>query len=169
MSTRCEAVSTVTGFAGSATLLRLTPTDGPPDPTLATTVGLWFLTCPGQSPAWSEYVLAAVHLREADGMPPARISQPGATHEVLLLALDPARSPSPLDTSTWRHLMPANVAVQIRVPDDDAARGVLRLAASAVADGLLWAEPPLSGQTEPWRSTLQETAAHFRGEHGQPC
>jgi hypothetical protein len=96
------------------------------------------------------------------------ISVPHATHEVILLALDPAGDPKPTRTKTWKRLFPINVCEQIQVPDDDAARQLLYQAALGVMQGILPAEPPLSGAVEPWRTVLLKTAAHLRGEEHAP-
>jgi hypothetical protein len=131
------------------------------------TVASWFLTCPGQSPAWENYILGVVHLRPIEGAPAPIVTVPHATHEVIVIALDPARQPVATDPSTWRMLTPLNVCEQIQLPDDDAARDLLRLCAEAVVAGVLPAEPAMSGAREPWRTTLLQSSAHARGEaHG---
>jgi hypothetical protein len=132
------------------------------------TIASWLLHCPGQSPAWSEYLLSVIHLRDIPGTPPAHQQWPGATHEVLLTALHPDAHPSPGDPGSWVPLTPVNVCQQIEVPSDDDARDLLRLAAQAVVDGRLPAEPPLAGQVEPWRTVLLKSAAHARGEEHAP-
>ena len=130
------------------------------------TLATWFLHCPGQSPAWSNYLLSVVHLRPIpDGSPPA-LQFPGATHEVMVVALNPEKNPKANDTETWYHLTPVNVAVQLVLESDEQAVELLYLAARAVVSGLLPAEPALAGAKEPWQSTLVNTAAHMRGlEH----
>ena len=131
-------------------------------------IGTWLLHCPGQSPAWEHYMLSAVHLRPIPGeSKPATIKVPGATHEFLVLALNPERTPTP-DNPPWPHLTPANVVEQVELPDDAAAAELLALCAQAVVDGVLPAEPPLAGQVEPWRTVLIKSAAHARGEVHAP-
>lgn len=128
---------------------------------------MWLLHCPGQSALWSDFYLGVVHLREIEGERPAVLRLEGATHEVMLLALDPAvpLTAETLGDQPLPYLTPLNVEEQFIVPSDDAAIELLRLCAKAVVDGLLWAEPPLRGQREPWATCVSETAAHFRGEH----
>lgn len=158
---------TLTGPAGTAIeiLVELDDTD-PPD--WGATIANYFLTCPGQSIAWPNYLLSCIHLRPIDGVQPAVVKIPHATHEVMLLALNPAAKPTPTDPRSWQHLTPANLMEQVELPDDDAARHLLHDAAQAVVDGILWAEPPLSGQVEPWRTSLIRTSAHLRGEPHAP-
>ncbi len=150
---------TLTGPAGTATEQFV---EDPPAHTA--TVAAWFLDCPGQSPAWRHYGLSVIHLRPIEGMQSPVINIPGATHEVLLLAFDPQGSPVADDPETWSFLTPINVSEQIQLPSDEKAVKLLEQAARAVVDGILWAEPPLSGQVEPWRTSLIKTAAHARGE-----
>jgi hypothetical protein len=134
---------------------------------MSTAVSTWILECPGQSPAWTHYLLTVVHLRDQEGADPAVVNVPHATHEVGVLALDP--KPFVLeDPSTWVPLFPVNVSEQLQLPDDAAAVTLAQLCARAVVNGMLPAEPPLAGAKEPWRTSLIQTAAHLRGEeHGR--
>lgn len=131
-------------------------------------VAVWFLDCPGQSPAWRHYSLAAVHLRPIEGVKPAVVTVAGATHEVLLVALDPKTEPTPTGLGSWRMLHPVNVCEQITVPDDAHAAELLFMCAKAVVAGVLPAEPALAGAREPWHTSLIKTSAHVRGEEHAP-
>lgn len=157
----------LTGPFGTATEVVV---ENDPDPDHQAHIGTWLLDCPGQSPAWSLYMLAAVHLRSFPGeSKPATIRVPRATHEFLVLALDPKFDATPDDLpGTWRFLRPVNVCEQVELPDDETAAAVLYKCAQAVVDGVLPAEPMLSGAVEPWRSVLIKTAAHVRGEVHAP-
>jgi hypothetical protein len=150
------------GPAGRATeILR----QGEPDrPDWVATVSCWFLECPGQSPAWSHYVMWVIHLRDLDDVPPAHIEIPGATHELVVAALDPDYNPKALRLSPWRFLRPLNVQEQVQLPNDETARKLASIAVQAVVNGTLPAEPALSGAVEPWRTSLIRTSAHLRGE-----
>lgn len=151
----------IEGVYGTATEIVV---DGEPaQPDWAATCATWFLHCPGQSPAWEHYQLSIIHLRPIDGVPPAHIRVAGATHEVMLVAIDPTSDPHPLDRRR-RFLRPINVEEQVHLDNDDQAVTLARDCARAVVDGILWAEPPLSGQVEPWRTALIRTTAHLRGE-----
>lgn len=152
------------GVAGTATeIIAHTEPSDPLD--WAATLKTWFLYCPGQSPAWSHYGLSVVHLRPIEGVRPAIVHLDGATHEVLLVAYDPQYEPKADDMTTWRFMLPVNLAHQVRVPDDEAAIKLIDYCAEAVIAGRLWAEPPLTGQTYPWKAALDATAEHLRGEH----
>lgn len=132
------------------------------------TLAAWFITAPGQSPAWSHYLLSAIHLRPIEGVKPAVITVPRATHELLVIALDPGSRPVPTDSSSWRWLLPVNVCEQVELPGDESAVELARMAARAVVLGALPAEPPLSGAVEPWRTSMVKTSAHLRGEEHAP-
>jgi len=153
------------GPAGTAVEVVVDEVDVPDH---AATLAVWFLTCPGQSPAWGSYLLSVIHLRPIEGVRPAVVQVPGATHEAALAALSPDGHPTPDDPRSWHPLAPYNVMEQVVVPDDRSAVELLERAAQAVLDGVLWAEPPLSGQVEPWRTVLAKTAAHARGEVHAP-
>jgi hypothetical protein len=130
------------GAAGTAreVLVDIQPPD-PPD--WQATIGSWFIVAPGQSPAWSCFALSAIHLRAIEGVKPALIKQPGATHEFILAALDPSRKPDPLDPDSWQFLTPLNLCEQLSLPSDAAAAKLLRICVLAVMKGTLWAEPML--------------------------
>lgn len=140
--------------------------EGPyPRPEWESCIRTWFITAPGQHAAWTHYLLQLIHLRHIPGTHKPYINVPGATHEITLQALNPDKRPVAYDTKTWGGLSPVNFNDQFELPDDEKAVEMIDLAAKAVVDGVLWAEPPLSGQKEPWHSALLKTAAHLRGEH----
>lgn len=132
------------------------------------TCASWFFFCPGQSPAWDRYALSIIHLRPIAGVADANVAVPGATHEVMLHALDPQPEPVPGDPLSWVRLHPVNVCEQIQLPSDESAVELARACAEAVLDGRLPAEPALAGQVEPWRTVLIKSAAHLRGEEHAP-
>lgn len=144
----------ITGAAGSAQelLITLEPTD---PLAWAGTVGTWFINAPGQSPAWQHYFLSCVHLRPMKGVKPANLQFPNATHEFVLMAIALEKLPVPQDPKTWLFLRPINMAEQVVAYDDTHAARILHSCAWEVAYGNLWAEPPLSGQVEPWRKFLR--------------
>lgn len=161
-----------TGSAGRATEVII---DEPSSLESSATVACWFLRCPLQSPAWDCYVLSVVHLRPIEGSKNQPVIEvPHASHQLMLYALERGRvgssvarehaDPSPDDIGTWRMLVPINVCQQFEVESDHRAGLLAEMAARAVSAGVLWAEPPLSGQVEPWLTTIIQTSAHLRGE-----
>lgn len=122
-------------------------------------IGNWFIEAPGESPVWQHYMLSAVHLRPIENVKAAHLRFPGATHEFMLVAMDPVRKPDPLNPETWSFLLPVNLSEQVALPNDSEASMLLRRCAEAVTKGVLWAEPLFSGMVEPWRSFLNAQAS----------
>lgn len=147
------------GPAGSATQVVVSDI-GPDDrQDIKGTVGVFFIHAPGQSPIWDKYFLSVVHLRDIPGAKPAILADPHATHEFHLGALDPDNDPSPERPMEWVLLHPLNLVWQTSLPDDVSALYMLEECAKKLVAGELWAEPPLAGQREPWRSFLQSLNA----------
>lgn len=163
-----ETPLTFTGSFGTATKIDLSSmTSTRPDQQAS--LAVWFLQIPDAHPLWSSFLLSAVHLREVDGAPPAFKRFPGATHEMLVIALDPVLEPRPDDVKTWRHLTPINVVEQFAVNTDDDAIAMTAALARACVDGLLFVEPEgILGARERWTTTVSSTSQHLRiGGHPQ--
>ncbi|MGH9608066.1 MAG: hypothetical protein ACRD34_00195 [Bryobacteraceae bacterium] len=127
----------------------------PTDPRSWTgTLSQWYVEAPNQSPAWSEYYIGCVHLRPIEGGVEPVLSFPEATHEFVVAALDPSHKPKAFAPESWYFLTPINLVYQVKLPNDATAVRILSLAVGEVVNGRMWAEPPLSGQEEPWRSFL---------------
>lgn len=148
------------GAAGDATEVLIDEHD---EPDTQGTIVSWFLNCPGQSPAWRHFLLSVVHLRPIEGVRPATITVPGATHEVMLWALNPEATPDALNAASWAILRPVNMVIQVELPSDHHARELALLLARAIVHGYLPAEPPFPGGAVYLQPVLA-TAAHLRGE-----
>lgn len=86
-------------------------------------------------PVWHSYLIACISLRELAGAPKPVIHMPGATHEVLVYALDPEQ---PIDLTDFpRILTPANFHGQFIEPDDAAAEARIKQTVQDVIDGVL--------------------------------
>lgn len=128
----------------------------------------WLIDAPGQAIAWRHYLLSVCHLRPVPGAGPAVIRIPGATHELLLIALDPAGNPNVGDRESLRFLTPLNAEAQFTVDTDAQAVALAEEATRAICDGYMPAEPPFpwQGRTA-WQQAVTETAEHVRtGGHG---
>lgn len=144
----------------------------PDVPRAAQTVDHWLITAPAYHPAWSQYTLAVVRLDDLPGWPPPVRQFDGATHEVIVVALDPEHGPYDVDkmagyavTADLPFLTPVNIAHQFTA-DDAEMRELASLAAWAVVHGALnpeTADAPerIRGQ---WLTSLVKTLAHIRGE-----
>ena len=135
------------------------PASGDPS---KTDVGAWFLFCPGAHPCWSWWVLAAISLEDRPGIPPAKISFEGATHEVLIHALDPETDHG-LDLTRVTPLQPVDLVHQVRLPGDELAVELLELCARRCMRGDI---SPDSDFRLRWKKILDATSEHLLGGHG---
>lgn len=135
-----------------------------------TTIACWLLQ--GQwHPHWHQFVLSVVHLRELEGWPPPKLDFPEATHELLVMAIDPSEEPCTVEElesgQQVKFLMPIDVAEQFIATDEEMVR-VTDLCAQACMDGRLnpSTDDARTFLREQWRISVQQTLEHFRGEHG---
>jgi hypothetical protein len=131
-----------------------------------TTVVQWLVEAPGGRPlwSWSWYIVACVHLREVKGAPAPSLHFPGATHELIMVALDPAaRLPS---VEAWgrpgtpqpRILMPLDQCVQFIVADDEQAAVLTVKCVEVIMAGMT----PDSDFRGWWGEAVASTAEHIR-------
>ena len=155
-----ETSDTLTGPIGTAERL---------DPNLnnkSTTLETWFLHLPPAHPIWPRYLLSVIHLRPDPAFGPARLKYPGATHELMVVALDPEKNPQPNQPETWHHLTPINYVNQFHGLTDAGAAGLARTAAEQVVQGQLWVETSdIAGGKAQWDRFLRDAvrAAQVRG------
>lgn len=95
----------------------------------------WIVEAAWAHPMWHSYMVMAVHLRQAEGFPPAVIHLPGATHEVMVYALDPQHTAT-VDR-TPRFLLPANFHGQWIAASDDEAGAKVDACVDEILDGTL--------------------------------
>lgn len=150
----------IKGIAGTAT--RMSNLEDKP-----ACLASWMIHAPGQSPAWSHYLLTIIHLRELDGVP-ANIVVPGSSHEMMLVALDSEKSPKADDWDSIRMLSPINAEAQFFVGSDDDAVTLGEKCVLAICDGVMPAEPAFPGLgQQAWQKVVTDTAEHMRtgGRH----
>jgi hypothetical protein len=151
----------------------------PAAPGCTETVAYWLLTAGIYHPLWHQYALAVVRLRDAPGYPPPVLRYPDATHELLVMALDPTSpddpanpgarvtyTPQALEGLAAPYLQPINIAEQFTATEDEAAQ-VAQAAARAVVDGHI---NPETGDAPTytragWHAAVEQCLAHLRGEH----
>lgn len=146
-------------------------------PSAAETVCTWLITAPRAHPLWSQYMLAVVRLRDLTGFPPPARQFDGATHELLVVALDPEHGPMDPERAVryWRrgrslpYLTPVNIAHQIEGTDEEAAE-LAEMAARGVVRGHLMPETGDAPDAirAAWKASLVKTLAHSRGEVHAP-
>ena len=143
----------------------LTKADG------AETVCGWLLTAPRFSPAWDQYFLVCVRLRDGvPGFPEPKRQFEGATHEIIVGALNPVRRYTGASLAAGQSLpflQPLNVVVQFEGTDEE-MRDLVSLMAQGVVYGFLSPEPALAGDNSAWLSAGVKTLAHIRGEEHAP-
>lgn len=83
------------------------------------TVCTWIVYVPWAHGFWHSYMLACIHLRPIEGVKAPTIHLPGATHEILLFALDPKFRPSP--SENLHFLTPPNFIGQFMAESDEKA------------------------------------------------
>lgn len=152
-----------TGHAGRGWQMDMSAREQRPD--WAATLTSILLNCPGAHPAWQHWMCSVIHLRELPGVKSAIKRFPEATHEIMVVALDPRYElPDPDHfEQPFHYLLPLDHVVQLEVPSDAAAVQVLETMVRACCDGIM---SPDSDWREAWRTQIAHLAAHQRGEHG---
>jgi hypothetical protein len=133
------------------------------------TISRWLLTLPGQCLLWSHYLLGIVSLADAPGVPPANKIYPEATHEIMLIALDPEGKPTPTG-GRWITLTPLNFVHQLDGVSPELLVRLAEMLARALVDGHLLANPTdYVGGCDLWTQTIRQTVEHLQtGGHEPP-
>lgn len=162
--------SPIVGRYGRADLVPFDPNH----PRAAETVTIWLIDAPGWTPAWSKYHLCAVRLRDnVPGMPAPRRHFDGATHEIVLMALNPdfpvtvEQLGDPDYQLQW--LEPVNLVHQVEATDAEIVDLVGAMARGIVREGMA-PEPPLGRASFriDWAVAITKSLAHQRGETHAP-
>lgn len=154
--------ATYRGAAGEAWRVRMPEVGKRALPDHDGTVDTFIVRAPGCHVFWSHWMVIVVHLRPIPGVKPAHVKREGATHELLILALNPEQPLPPLDASApgWRvhHLTPIDVAEQFVAANDAIAARICELAVLAIVDGVA---SPDQDWRRWWSLATQQTAQHF--------
>lgn len=105
------------------------------DPRASVTLPSWIASAAYAHPMWSHYLIACIALRDVPGVPKAKVNLAGATHEVMVFALDPNIKPAVDDNP--RALHPINFVGQFIEADDLLAAARVQQAVQDVIDGTL--------------------------------
>lgn len=169
-------MSALTGYRGpfgAAVRLGIDPAlDG------AGTTVTWWLLQGLWHPLWPQFVLSVVNLREVDGMPPAQLRFPGATHELMVVALNPGdplrlHDIETLESGGFRgvggYLTPIDVVHQFEATDEEMTH-LAELCARACTLGVLTpsTDEARAVLREQWLTSCVRTLAHMRGEVHAP-
>jgi hypothetical protein len=125
----------------------------------------WLVCQPASHPHWSFYSVGAISLADVPGVPPANKHFPEATHEFLVVALDPSKPLPPI--KRWEkaaHLTPIDLCHQVVLDSDEHAQEIVDLLVRSACDRWLLDEDHRAF----WKRTLDTTARHYReGVHGR--
>lgn len=150
------------------------------DPTLSgasTTVACWLLNGDWH-PVWGQFVITVVTLADLPDVEPAKLQFPGATHELLVVALNPGSPPVKHKAAALAKggfagvggfLTPVDVVHQFTATDEEMVR-LVELCVKACVDGAMTPSTDDARETlrEGWLSACVKTLAHMRGEEHAP-
>lgn len=155
----------MTGEYGTAVQI---PRENWPDKTAQ--LSAWVITAPCWHIFWSQYMIAVVSLAEFPGIDPPVIDFPGATHELMVIALNPDHGPYDARNVTPEnpvvYMLPHNICEQFTTTDKRAIE-LCELFAGAVIDGRMCPETiedPVYVRSV-WRQTISVTLDHFKDPH----
>jgi hypothetical protein len=159
------------GVGGKAWRIPMAPVGQRGRPDSDGTVVGWLLHAPSAHPFWTYWMVAVIHLRPIDGVRPAVIRLDGATHEIMIAALDPGCPLPNLNAvgrceAAFTFLVPIDLVEQFIVRDDAQAAQLGDLAVSGCVEG--YASPDQDWRAW-WRGAVRQTASHLReGRHAEP-
>ncbi len=99
-------------------------------------VAAWIVEAPWAHPFWSNYLISVSHLRPVSGLTDPKIYVDGASHEIVLHALNPDVAPS-LVRPASTILAPANFAAQWVAGGDIDADGKIEQCVERILDRTL--------------------------------
>ena len=112
------------------------------------TLAMWLIEAPWANIAWHSYFLLVIHLRPVENLPPPRMYLKGATHEVILFAMDPDYAPESLGDNFAVHILnPANFAAQFAAAGDGEAVAKVEECVREIVAGVL---SPDTDYTQQW-------------------
>jgi hypothetical protein len=126
----------------------------------------WLLYLPGQHRRWDYYHLTLTHLRDEEGVAPARKGRERDTHQMFLRPQNPSTRPDPEDRFTIQMIGEASAQAQFDAADDD---GDACDVAATVAERLVKREMPAEpstrvGGVEAWQAEVRDIAGEHDGD-----
>lgn len=114
-------------------------------------------------PFWDQWVVAAISLKDIEGVPPAKKHKPEYTHEIIIFSVDPRVKVDPDVLPKGGFAMdPPDLVKQFTVPEDKDAAWIVEAMIIHICNGQA---SPDSDWKRYWEETIERTAAHQRGEH----
>lgn len=129
-------------------------------------IAAWLINGP-YHPFWRWWQLAIVHLRPIEGVKPAAIHRDGASHEIMILSIDPNHPPDIDELEQGeghlRYLTPPDLVHQVVGLTDEQACELVDLMIGPILDGQLSPDRDFRSR---WEPILETTAEHLRyGTH----
>lgn len=129
----------------------------------------WIIEAPDRHPVWHSYLGTLTTLVELEALGPTHKNFPAATHEIIMLALNPEHPYEAPILGTdemapawpFHYLTPPNVVAHFVCTSDDIAGQVGNVAAVAVADGRLAIEPGGAMLSRYWEGSLALAVEHY--------
>jgi len=100
-------------------------------------IGVWFLDAPWCHPMWKQYYVSLIHLGHVEGLGAATVVVPGATHELLVFALDPQNQMDPTMLTPPKMLTPQNLGQQFQAESPEKAKATISALLKQVCHGTL--------------------------------
>lgn len=125
-----------------------------------TTLSAYVVSVYGAHPLWNWWLVSAIHLRDVPGMPAAEKEYPEATHEFLILTINPKSCPPDPDNSNYEYLVPVDVQIQFDGIDDDQVRELCQQAVTAIVDGRM---NPDQDYRSVWNSSIKLAVQAIKG------
>jgi len=138
----------IAGSHGKAWKLKVKP------PQDKTTLNAYVLSCYGAHAFWNWWVVSIIHLHDVEGMPAAVKNYPEATHEFLILTINPESCPPDPDNLEVAYLMPPDAALQFDGLTDEQAAKFVDEAVCAIVDGRI-------SPDQDYRSAWEQAIAHW--------
>ena len=145
---------------------RITETANPKNKASAATQGAWLVQQPGVHPLWEYWMINVAHLRPIEGTPDPALHFDGATHEFVILSINPEACPMPDPDKPYelRFLSPPDLTKQVKDISDDDAKIMIDQMVSLVVNGRMALDSDYRGA---WNTLLDNTVLHLKhGCHG---
>lgn len=131
------------------------------------TLCLYLLHCTWSHPMWSWYHICGIHLRDIPGVKPPHKHFPEASHEIMILALNPRMKPDPDLLAQGKQdldfLTPPDLIHQVTGITDDQFKQLVQEVVVTIVEGRMAPDQDFRGL---WRRAIDATVQHIKeGKH----
>lgn len=145
------------GAAGRAWMIQ------PQRPSQNASLGTWLVHAPNAHPFWEWWMVAVVHLREGEDLPPPKHIYAGAEYEFTILTVDDDECPNPdpelVEEEGLLFYTPPDVVEQFHGVTDQEAMSIAGMAVTSIVDGNMSPDPQYRPK---WKIMLEETVKSFQ-------